>query len=201
VDDAIDRPTPPKRVRRPRRFVLPEDHHDARTSERIEAFIEGPARPSRKRARSGQRRPHRPIVLDTPAEWEAAIRHEEIRVERYGRAATVLVVEVCADCGPPAGKNPSVTAADLVEPVIEAIRHEARETDHVVRVSPTRFHLLLPETGEAEAETFVARLNAASRDRLNGHGSDLRLRVESATPGHGRSLADALEDGERRLAG
>jgi hypothetical protein len=181
--------------------VLPTDHHDVRTSERIEAFLEGPTRPPRKRARSAQRRAHRPIVLDTPAEWQAAMRREEVRLERYGRPATVLVLDVCADCGPEPVDGPTVTAGDLVDPVIEAIRNEARETDHVVRVAPTRFHLLLPETGEAEADSFVERLRTACRDRLNGHGGILRLRVEAATPGHGRSLGDALEDGERRLAG
>jgi hypothetical protein len=186
----VDEPTPnlpPARPapRRSRRFTLPVDHHDTRTNERIEAFIEGSARPVRKRTRAEQRRPHRPIVFDSALDWEAAMRREDVRVERYGRRATVVVVDVAP--------------VELIGPVVEAIRHEARETDRVARVGAGRFRLLLPETGEADADRFVERLSGACRDRLNGHGSALRMRVESATPGHGRSLGDALAEAEERL--
>ena len=190
---------PPKRPapRRTRRFTLPADHHDARTSERIEAFIEGPLRPSRKRARSGARRPHRPILFDSPSDWEAALRREEVRVERYGRRATVLVVDI--DLEPVVGDAVAAVPAELVDPIVDAIRHEARETDRVARAGPGRFRLLLPETLEADADRFVERLAVACRDRLNGRGTSAGLRIEAATPGHGRSLRDALTDVERRL--
>jgi hypothetical protein len=176
---------------------MPADHHDTRTSERIEAFLEGPPRPARKRARVGMRRPHPPIVLETAAEWRAALARETVRVRRYGRPATVMIVEVTVN--PLTGPDEAATAFDLVEPVLDAIRHETRETDRVTRMSATRFHLLLPETAETDAAHFAERLRGACRDRLNGHGGTLRLRVESATPGHGGSLADALGDVERRL--
>ena len=90
-------------------------------------------------------------------------------------------------------------AIELVEPVLDAIRHEARETDRAVRVSPTRFHLLLPGTGERDAQRLADRLREACRNRLNGHGGLLRLRAEAQTPSHGSSLEDALIDAERRL--
>jgi len=145
MDDLPAEPTPPKRpARRPRRFVLPHDHHDARTSERIEAFLEGPSRKARRRRHETQARAPRPIALDASAEWRTALRREGIRVNRYGRPATVLVVDVASGAA-------AVPAIELVEPVLDAIRHEARETDRAVRVSPTRFHLLLPETGERDA--------------------------------------------------
>jgi len=104
----------------------------------------------------------------------------------------VLVVDVDA------AKSP-VSPLELAAPVLDAIRHEARDTDRAVRVSPTRFHLLLPETGAPDAEHFAERLRDACRNRLNGHGSLLRLRLEAQTSGHGRSLEDALVDAERRL--
>ena len=180
---------------------MPAEHHDSRTSERIEAFLEGPAAPARKRSRAGVRRPHRPIELVSHPEWHAALRREEVRIGRYGRPATVMVVDVDVAVQP-VGEAEAVppSVADLVAPVLEAIRNEARETDQVMRTSTTRFHLLLPETGEADADHLADRLRRVSRDRLNGHGGALRLRVESATPGHGRSLRDALDDTERRLA-
>jgi hypothetical protein len=173
---------------------MPADHHDVRTNERIEAFLEGPPRPARKRQRAAERRAHRPIALDTAAEWRAALHSEAVRADRYGRPATVLVVDVGAE-------SAALAPVELVEPVLDAIRHEARETDRAVRVSPTRFHLLLPETGARDADRFADRLRDACRNRLNGHGGLLRLRVEAQTPGHGRSLVDALADAERRIDG
>ena len=194
MDDLTAEPTPPRRAtRRQRRFVLPQDHHDARTSERIEAFLEGPSRPTRRRLEARRRAP-RPIVLATDAEWRSALRSEVVRFERYGRPATVLVVDVASDVT-------SVPLTELVDPVLDAIRHEARETDRAVRVSSTRFNLLLPETGERDAHLFANRLREAWRNRLNGHGGLLRLRIEAQTQSPGRSLEDALVDAERRLEG
>jgi GGDEF domain-containing protein len=176
---------------------MPVEHHDSRTSERIEAFLEGPTRAVRKRRRGG-RRPHKTLMLATLSEWHDALRHEEVRAVRYGRPATVMVVDVGVAASP---DGHVVTAAELVPSVLEAIRHEARETDHVVRTLPTRFHLLLPETGELEAHHLAERLRRACADRLNGHGAELHLRVESVTPGHGASLTDAIRATDRRLAG
>lgn len=195
MDDLTAEPTLPQRpARRPRRFVLPHDHHDARTSERIEAFIEGSSRPARRRRPAAQRGASRPIALVTLAEWRSALRSEAIRFDRYGRSATVVVVDVVFEAA-------TVPPAEFVDPVLDAIRNEARETDRALRVSPTRFNLLLPETGERDAELFVERLREACRNRLNGHSGLLRLRVEAQTVSHGRSLEDALVDAERRLDG
>jgi GGDEF domain-containing protein len=108
-----------------------------------------------------------------------------------------MVVDVAAGSG--SGVESPALHDALLEPVIEAIRHEARETDRVARVGATRFCLLLPETLEGDADRFVERLASACHDRLNGHGTAVRLRIESVTPGHGRSLRDALDEVERRL--
>ncbi len=202
VENAPD-PMPPARraPRRQRRFTLPADHHDQRTSERIEAFLEGPPPPVRKRVRSSPmaaRRPHRPVVFDDTAAWNDAVRREEVRIDRYGRRATLMVVDVGSHA--PDGLTGPVPAEALVEPVIDAIRNEARETDRVVRTNRTRFHLLLPETVEADAHLFADRLAAACSNRVNGHGAALRLRIESVTPELGRPLEDALDELERRLA-
>ena len=177
---------------------MPAEHHDSRTSERIEAFLEGPARPVRKRVRAGSRRPHGPVALQSMPDWREALGREQVRVARYGRPATVMIVDVAAH---PDADEPVTVVTDLVAPVLEAIRHEARETDLVVRTSLTRFQLLLPETGATEADHFAERLRAACRERLNGHGTALLLRIEMVTPGHGMSLVDALDHTERRLAG
>jgi len=190
TDDDIPAPPPVRAVRRrPRRFVMPKEHHDARTNERIEAFLEGPPRPVRRR-RAGPG-PHRPIVLESPEAWHAALRREDLRVTRYGRPASIVVVDVAV--------TGAADSPGIVEPVVDAIRHEARETDRVVQVAPTRFNLLLPETGESAASHFVERLMTAWPERANGHAAALRVTVGSASPGHGQRLVDALAEAERRL--
>jgi hypothetical protein len=196
VSDPNDSPTPPARptTRRQRRFVMPDDHHDARTSERIEAFLEGPARPHRHRRRTGPRRPHRPIVFDTPAEWLVALRQEDDRIARYGRPATVLVVDFTS-------RRSDIELDTFAEPIADAIRHEARETDRVARVGRSRFTLLLRETEDIEATHLADRLGNACRDRLNGDAGALDLRIEAAGPTHGQPLEDALAEVERRLDG
>lgn len=199
MTDETEHTTPPARpqpTRRPRRFRLPDDHHpDERTSERIEAFLEGPPRPQRRR---GPQRRRAAIAFETATEWDASVRREEVRVRRYGRPVTVVVVEVAAI--PPADPAVAVTEADFTEPVAGAIRAEARETDHVVRDMPGRFRMLLPETDEHDAHRLVDRVAKVSRERLNGHGGDLRLRIGTATRGHAQSIADTLAEAERRLA-
>jgi hypothetical protein len=135
------------RTRRPK-FALPADHHhDDGTSERIEAGRDGPKRERRSKPRhlrsEGLRRPRRSMPIDIRTDWDAALRHEDARVARYGRPAAVLVVDV----------QPS--EAGMVDRfaarVGTVIRDHARETDRIARVGPSRFHVLLPETSEPEA--------------------------------------------------
>jgi hypothetical protein len=171
---------------------MPMDQHDARTSERIEAFLEGPPRPHRHRRRTGPRRPHRPIVFDTPTEFDAALLFEDVRIARYGRPATIIVVDFGSGSDDPVGDG-------LAEPVAEAIRSEARETDRVSRAGDTRFAVLLRETADIEASHFAERIATACQDRMNGHAGTLRLRIEATSPAHGQTLNEALTELERRL--
>ncbi|MEX1171991.1 MAG: diguanylate cyclase [Chloroflexota bacterium] len=201
--DPADRPEPPTRKRagaagrtgRPR-FAMPTDHHDERTNERIEAFLEGPVRARRSRPRHLRTqalvRPRRLVPLDTRADWDAAVGHEDARLARYGRAATVLVVEVRA----------VIRERDerLVGRVGKAIREHARETDRVARVSPTRYHVLLPETTEAEAAALAERIRqtCAGWDPV-GPGQPVHLGMAAVTPPRGGTLVDALRLAQARL--
>jgi len=173
------------------RFSLPADHHDDRAGERIEAFLEGPPVRARRTPRSrhlrpdGLRRPRAAVPMDTRADWEIAFRHEEARVARYSRPAAVLAVRLRM------GKN---GAADLYAGRVGgAIRQQARETDRVTRVGPDRFHVLLPETAEAEATVLAARVRSACVAVMPGAAaSDVEIIVAAASTAGGRTLHDAL---------
>ncbi|MGK2852114.1 MAG: GGDEF domain-containing protein [Candidatus Limnocylindrales bacterium] len=202
--EPAERPKPPT-PRRPAgggsrraRFALPADPHDERTSERIEAFLEGPVRERRSRPRSVRpepiRRPRRAIPLDTRPDWDAALRHEDARIARYGRPASILVIDLAV--ADPAAED------RLAARVGAVIREHARETDRVTRVSRTRFQLLLPETAEVEAAGLAERVRH-SCEAWGSHGPGLPVHIASvaAAPTRGGTLADALQDALEQLAG
>ena len=132
--------------------------------------------------------------MDTRTDWDRALRLEDARVARYGRPASVLVIEL---------GSVAVGALDRHAARIGAvIRTHARETDRVARVAPTRFHVLLPETDEAEAGVFVERLGRACRESMAGAaGPAVDIRTAAAGAPTSGTLGDALRVAEGRLAG
>jgi GGDEF domain-containing protein len=196
VTDSTELPSQPARKpRRSRRFVLPDDQHDARTDARIEAFLHGTSRSSAAigaaPARSDLARA--PRELDTRADWTAAFRHENSRHARYGRPASVLLLEI--------GRTPDARSADAVaHELADLIRTSARASDRAVRTGPSSFRLLMPETGIAGARLVGARLEAAFRDAGGPSNHRPGLRFDVAAPRRDGTLEDALVEAERRVA-
>jgi len=191
---------PTARAGRRARFALPEDRQDERVGERIEAFLEGPAVRARRTPRTRHlrsealRRLRRDVPMDTRADWDIALRHEEARVARYGRPAAVLAVRL------------RVTGTDAVDQYAAriggAIRQQARETDRVTRVAPDRFHVLLPETLEAEATVLADRVRNACVAMIPGAPSaGVEILVAAASTSGGRTLVEALRAVQARLEG
>ena len=191
MSELPDDTPPPAPCRTPRsgrrqRFVMPDDQHDERVGEVIEAFLDGPPPKARRRVRQAPRparlRPTslRPVPLDTRPDWDVALRHEDARDgplrsagERRRRSAFAL--------------TPPGSADRIAARVGEIVRFHARETDRVARAAADRFHVLLPETEEAEAETLIERVRSACADQVAGRlGADLRVVGAAASPAHGR---------------
>jgi hypothetical protein len=204
MSELPDEPLPsrrraPRNGRRPR-FVMPADHHDERVGEVIEAFLDGPPERGRRapRARAFPRRDKlrtvpRPIPMDTRNDWEMALRLEDARVARYGRPATVLVIRLCV---PIPGSEDRFAAR-----VGGIVRELARETDRVTRAAPDRFHVLLPETEEPEADVVADRLRDACAELdLKRAGSALEIRLAAVSPGSGETLHDALRVAQEAVA-
>ena len=180
--------------------MLPADHHyDERVGEVIEAFLDGPPVRTRRGPRAPRPRPtivresRRPIPIDTRQDWDSALRHEDARLARYGRPASVVVVQLH-------GTAPA--ALDRVAGRVAAtIRERARETDRVTRAAGDRFHVLLPETDAVDAAAFADRLRSACLERLVGRaGAPVGLQAVAASPEQGRTLHDALRDAVARAA-
>ena len=101
----------------------------------VELLGEPPVRPaSGPHPSEPLRRPRQRVPMDTRADWEQALRHEDLRFARYGRPVALLVVEI----------RPTEDAAvdDVARRVGEIVRDHARAPDRVARVSQRRFHVL-----------------------------------------------------------
>jgi GGDEF domain-containing protein len=194
TDPADHRQRPATRPRRTPRFVLPDDRHDERTTARIAAFLDGTsARPrSRQVAIDDRDRPRRPHDLDTRPDWTTALLHESARHARYGRPASVLLVDLDGGSDPASLERAARGLADL-------IRAEVRETDRATRTGPASYRLLLTETNARAAKQVAARLDRAFHAMRLG-GFPPKLRIEIAAPARGESLEDAVRAAERRLA-
>ncbi len=196
TDSADPLPTPAeRRTRRSRRFVLPNDQHDERTAARIEAFLHGTSRSATSKGAAQTRSGlvGAPRELDTRADWTAAFRHEASRHARYGRPASVLLLEI--------GRTPDRRSGDAVAyELADLIRTDARASDRAVRIGPSSFRLLMPETSIRGARQVGARLEAAFRQAGGPANYRPGLRYDVATPTRGGSLEDALFEAERRVA-
>jgi GGDEF domain-containing protein len=187
-------PAKPAPKRRSRRFVALESD-DHQVSEKIEKFLSGP----RVRNRTRHPRPAAPgrggdSVLDTRTDFTAALNREAARSERYGRPATVIAVEfeLAAPVATMTDHQLGREIDRLAGPIAFTLRREARDTDRIARIAPNRFHVLLPETGEGDARSYVDRARQACEIWFTGAALSVNLRIEAASTGRGRSLTDAL---------
>jgi GGDEF domain-containing protein len=196
----MDENAPRPKRRRPRRFVLP-DHADERTNEAIEEFIAGtPRRRAHRRipvSPAPTPQPPRPARadpwsgLDSRVDWEDALRREEARVARYGRPATVVVLDVALSVRP-LGSAGSAVRSRVARSVASVLLDEARDSDRLARVGESRFHVLLPETTEREAGRYLDRVQVALREALGSIEATANLRAGVAGARSGDGLAGAV---------
>ncbi len=185
--------------RRSPRFVV-RDNDDDRATEKIERFLSGPVPQSAQPiAARLERRRSAEAAFDTRTDFAAALRRETARAERYGRPATVVAIEFAALPGATADRDFSTTDR-LARPIGFTLRREARDTDRIVRVALNRFHVLLPETSEADAFHYIDRARYACEMWFAGAELPIRLRIETASAGPDQSLSEALAAIEDRLS-
>ncbi len=100
----------------------------------------------------------RPLAgIDDAVTWKRVTDAEIVRMARYNHPATIVLVEVdglnrlISALGPSAGER-------VIEATAATIRTEARSTDTVARLGPSRFGILMPETNEIVAINFTERV-------------------------------------------
>lgn len=133
-----------------------------------------------------------------PRYWERVVANEEARRVRYGRTATVAVVELVGFDDERSFLSSSLLQL-LFTRVARVILGEVRASDQVARVGAARFGILLVETDEVSAINFVDRLR---KKLLLELGADpyFTARIGWASPADGSSLDDAFATASERLA-
>jgi diguanylate cyclase (GGDEF)-like protein len=136
--------------------------------------------------------------LLTLNEFNRLLADEDARVNRYRHTATVVIIELH-------GLDRLVTtlgreAGDRVLPALaDALSRNARAADHLGRIGPARFGVLLPETGEVEAINYVERVREACDLWLESGAVALHLSMGWASPGPESSLAEAVARAQERM--
>jgi diguanylate cyclase (GGDEF)-like protein len=172
------------------RFVSPSD--PARAGGWLEATGAGPfdrLRPAPTDPATG---------LDLAPAWSKWLEEEGARIGRYGRPATVILVEV-AGLDRLAERLGPGAADRLIPPIATTMRRHARASDNIARLGPARFGALLPETDEIRAINYVERARSACDVWLEAGAVALRLSIGWAEIGANQPVAVAVQTAERRL--
>ena len=138
-----------------------------------------------------------PGVLDGPA-WSRVLGDEAARIKRYHRPATVVMIELdgldrfVERLGHDAGDR-------LVPAVADTIRRLARDADHVARLGPGRFGVLLPETDDVAAINYVERVRRSCELWLESGAIAMRLAIGWAGTAGDPDLAEVQRIATERM--
>jgi diguanylate cyclase (GGDEF)-like protein len=129
--------------------------------------------------------------------WERIVVNEEARHRRYGRGATVALVEFSGfeGDGSPLDRERSL---HYFARIARALVKEVRTSDHIARIGPGRFGIILVETDEVSTINFVDRARKACWDEL-GADVELEIRAGWASATEAGSLEEAIVRAEARL--
>jgi diguanylate cyclase (GGDEF)-like protein len=136
--------------------------------------------------------------LESPHAWRRALDDELVRMARYHRPATVMLVELDG-FDRLADRLGEAAGARIVVATARTLRAEARAADRCARLGRGRFAILLPETDEVRAINFVERVRAECDRWLEAGEITLRLAIGWAILEPSAGATTALQEAERRL--
>jgi diguanylate cyclase (GGDEF)-like protein len=135
---------------------------------------------------------------DGPHYWDRLIISETARVRRYKRPTTVVLVEIAG-----LARLGRLWGADVAErTLISAARtlsQSIRTSDHIARIEPIRFGILLTETTEIAAINFIERARTSCERDLRVASEVVGVAFGWASPPKTGDLADAVAIALKRL--
>jgi diguanylate cyclase (GGDEF)-like protein len=139
-----------------------------------------------------------PVRIEDPATWARTVREESARVARFGHPVTVVMAElphldVLADR---LGRD---VADRVVSMTARLLVTESRAVDCVARLGDARFGILILETEEMAAGSFVERVRAAADTWLESAGLSIRLSLGWASPAEGGDVMAAASVAQQRM--
>ncbi len=136
--------------------------------------------------------------LEGPDLWQRVLVTEVTRANRYGRALTVVVVEIdgLLELGDQWGIE---IARHSLRELGQCLRRFTRTSDYCARIGLTRFGVVLTETNEIEAINFVERAREEAPTILPRSGDGLRLAFGWASPRAGESPDALVQRADHRL--
>jgi diguanylate cyclase (GGDEF)-like protein len=135
---------------------------------------------------------------DGPHYWDRLIISETARVRRYKRPATIVLVEIAGLTRLGRLWGPDVAERTLVN-AARTLSQSIRTSDHIARIEPIRFGILLTETAEIAAINFVERARVSCERDLRIASEVVGVAFGWASPPKGSDLADAVALAQKRL--
>jgi diguanylate cyclase (GGDEF)-like protein len=135
---------------------------------------------------------------DGPHYWDRMIISETARVRRYKRAATIVLVEIAGLARLGRLWGPDVAERTLVA-AARTLSQSIRTSDHIARLEPIRFGILLTETTEIDAINFIERARASCERDLRVSSEVVGVAFGWASPPKSNDLADAFALATKRL--
>lgn len=133
-------------------------------------------------------------------DWNRLVADEDVRHGRYKRPATVIVIELEGHDRLTAALG-QIAADRVIVAVADIIHRHARKADHVARLGPSRFGVLLPETDEVAAINYVERVREAGDLWLESSAISMRLAIGWASPALDSSVVGAQAKAIERMLG
>jgi diguanylate cyclase (GGDEF)-like protein len=130
--------------------------------------------------------------------WLARLDDETARAARYLRPASLVLIEL-SGLDRLADRIGAAGAERLIPPLADTIRRQARATDHIAQLGPTRFGVLLVETDEVSAINYIERVRGACDLWLASGAVALRLSIGWSEIRADRTAQVAWVEAEQRL--
>ena len=136
--------------------------------------------------------------LDGPDFWRRVLVAEVARATKYGRALTVVVVELdgLQDLWDAGGED---LGRHALHEAAQCLRRAARTSDYCTRIGAARFGVVLTETDEITAINFVERVREAIPRSIPSGSEGVRFHFGWASPKRLEAPDSLVRRAERRM--